>query len=104
MSVSEHPSIAPALSDLVPELQRRYDAFTALGLSLDMTRGKPSSAQLDLANAMLDLPGRDFTAGDRPDPRNTGRAEGLPEMKALFAEMLETTPANVIVGGNSSLQ
>jgi len=104
MSTTEQRSIATDLSALVPQLQSRYDAFKALGLSLDMTRGKPSSAQLDLANAMLDLPGSAFNAADGTDTRNYGGADGLPEMKALFAEMLETTPANVIVGGNSSLQ
>lgn len=98
MSPSERTAMADAL-------QARYDAFKARGLSLDMTRGKPSSEQLDLANGMLDLPGRsDFTAADGTDTRNYGGADGLPEMKALFAEMLETTPASIVVGGNASLQ
>src|SRR5690606_29972252 len=96
------PSERTAMADA---LQARYDAFKARGLSLDMTRGKPSSEQLDLANGMLDLPGQsDFTAADGTDTRNYGGADGLPEMKALFAEMLETTPASIVVGGNASLQ
>lgn len=96
------PSERTALAD---DLQARYDAFKARGLALDMTRGKPSSEQLDLANGMLALPGeRDFTAADGTDTRNYGGADGLPEMKAIFAEMLETTPASVVVGGNASLQ
>jgi DNA-binding transcriptional MocR family regulator len=90
---------------MTQDLQSRYDAFKARGLKLDMTRGKPSADQLDLANAMLDILGRaDVKAADGTDTRNYGGADGLPEMKKIFADMLETRPANVIVGGNSSLQ
>ena len=104
MSTFQSLSAADAAS-LSQQLQARYDAFKARGLKLDMTRGKPSSAQLDLASAMLDLPGAgDFTAADGTDTRNYGGVDGLPEMKAIVAALLETDPANVIVGGNSSLQ
>jgi DNA-binding transcriptional MocR family regulator len=86
-------------------LQARYDAFKARGLKLDMTRGKPSAAQLDLASGMLALPGPDdFMSDDGTDTRNYGGADGLPAMKALFGEMLDVPAANVIIGGNSSLQ
>jgi DNA-binding transcriptional MocR family regulator len=104
--MSTFQSLAAAdAATLARQLQDRYDAFKARGLKLDMTRGKPSSAQLDLASAMLDLPGHaDFTSADGTDTRNYGGADGLPEMKAIVAEMLETAPANVIVGGNASLQ
>ena len=92
-------------SSLADQLQARYDAFKARGLKLDMTRGKPSSEQLDLANGMLELPGRDdYTASDGTDTRNYGGVDGIPEMKELFAEMLDAPPASVIVGGNASLQ
>lgn len=104
--MSTFQSLSPAdIETLTERLQARYDAFKARGLKLDMTRGKPSSAQLDLANGMLDLPGHgDFMSADGTDTRNYGGADGLPEMKAMFAAMLETDPANVIVGGNASLQ
>lgn len=99
-------SLQPAeRATLTRQLQARYDEFKARGLKLDMTRGKPASAQLDLCNAMLDLPGHaDVLSADGTDTRNYGGADGLPEMKALFADILETTAANVIVGGNASLQ
>src|SRR5436190_16767144 len=88
-----------------PDLQARYDAFKARGLKLDMTRGKPSSEQLDLANGLLTvLSEKDYKSSDGVDARNYGGLDGIPEVKAIFAEMLETTPANVVVGGNSSLQ
>ena len=77
----------------------------ARALKLDMTRGKPSSEQLDLSNAILTiLTASDFMAADGTDTRNYGGLDGIPEMKAIFAEMLETSAANVVVGGNSSLQ
>jgi DNA-binding transcriptional MocR family regulator len=86
------------------EYQARYDAFKARGSKLDMTRGKPSSQQLDLADGLLEvLRAGDTKAADGTDTRNYGGLDGLPEMKAIFAAMLETTPAQVIVGGNSSL-
>ncbi|XXY52817.1 aminotransferase class I/II-fold pyridoxal phosphate-dependent enzyme [Sorangium sp. So ce269] len=103
--MTELRSLSPdALASLTRELEARYDAFEARGLKLDMTRGKPSSEQLDLANGMLALPDAgDLTASDGSDTRNYGGLDGLPEMKAIFAELLEVPAAQVIVGGNSSL-
>lgn len=71
-------------------------------LSLDITRGKPSPEQLDLANGLLSLPGDQYVQ-DGTDTRNYGGLDGLPPMKALFAEILEVSADQVIVGGNSSL-
>jgi DNA-binding transcriptional MocR family regulator len=83
----------------------RYQRFKTLGLKLDMTRGKPSSEQLDLARGLLtNVSASDCKAADGTDTRNYGGLDGLPEMKAIFAEMVNTTPAGVVVGGNSSLQ
>jgi DNA-binding transcriptional MocR family regulator len=94
-------------NEIVQRLSRyeeRFAAFRQKGLKLDMTRGKPSDEQLDLANGLTTiLASDDYKAADGTDTRNYGGLDGLPEMKALFAEMLETTAANVIVGGNSSL-
>lgn len=85
------------------ELRAAYDAFRGRGLALDMTRGKPCAEQLDLSLGLLDCLGRDHQAADGTDCRNYGVLEGLPEARALFAELLEVEPAEVIVGGNSSL-
>ena len=53
------------------QTQGRYDAFRQRGLKLDLTRGKPSSEQLDLSNALLALPGEhDYHATDKNDARN----------------------------------
>lgn len=92
------------LQKLIDELQSRYDAYKAQNLKLDMTRGKPCTQQLDVSMDMLDIPGSELRkaySGD--DCRNYGILDGLPEAKALFAEILEVNPEEVIVGGNSSL-
>ncbi len=94
LSVQERQALHQQLSEQHSELK-------AQGLSLDMTRGKPSTEQLDLANALLSK--EDYIASDGTDCRNYGGLDGLPEMKALFAQMLETDASNIIVGGNSSL-
>jgi len=86
------------------QIQLRYDAFTTRGLALDLTRGKPSSDQLDLSNGLLALPGEsDFTAADGTDVRNYGGLQGLPELRALLASLFGLPPAQVVLGDNSSL-
>lgn len=86
------------------QYEAAYQKVLQQGLKLDMTRGKPSNEQLDLANALTTiLAADDYKAADGTDTRNYGGLDGLPEMKAIFAELLETTPESVIVGGASSL-
>jgi DNA-binding transcriptional MocR family regulator len=86
------------------QYEARYAAIKQKGLKLDMTRGKPSNEQLDLANGLVTaLSATDYKSADGTDTRNYGGLDGLPEMKAIFAELLETSPENVIVGGASSL-
>jgi len=86
------------------DYEARFAAIQQQGLKLDMTRGKPSSEQLDLANPLsVALSVDDYKAADGTDARNYGGLDGLPEMKAIFAELLETTPANLVIGGASSL-
>src|SRR5271166_3492951 len=92
------------LAALRGKVQAEYDAFRAQGLKLDMTRGKPAADQLDLANAMLALPGDgDYFSAAREDARNYGALQGLAEARALFSPILGASPENIIVGGNSSL-
>ena len=86
-------------------LRSRYEDFKAAGLSLDMSRGKPDAAQLDLTEDMLGLISKsaDCYSEGGADCRNYGLPDGLPETKRLFAELLEVKPENIIVGGSSSL-
>ena len=86
------------------QVQSRYDGFKRRNLKLDLTRGKPSSEQLDLSNGLLALPGEaDYLAADKTDARNYGVLQGLPELRALLAPLFGVTPAQVVLGNNSSL-
>jgi DNA-binding transcriptional MocR family regulator len=88
------------------EQQRRnYAELQAKKLSLDLTRGKPSPAQLDLSNALLTLPGAgDYRDGDGTDTRNYGGLHGLPELRAIFGELLGIPVPNLIAANNASLE
>jgi DNA-binding transcriptional MocR family regulator len=82
-----------------------YEKLQAEGMKLDLTRGKPSSEQLDLATPMLSLPGaEDFRAADGTDTRNYGGLHGLPELRAIFAPFLQVPVEQLIAFGNSSLE
>ena len=86
-------------------LCKEYEELKALGLKLNMARGKPGSEQLSLSNDMLKVitPDSDFSSQDCPDVRNYGNLCGFAEIKKLFADILEVSPENIFVGGNSSL-
>jgi DNA-binding transcriptional MocR family regulator len=98
------PANPKEVVDSLSQCEASYAAVKQKGLKLDMTRGKPSNEQLDLAAELSTvLTAADYKAADGTDARNYGGLDGLPEMKAIFADLLETTPQNVIVGGASSL-
>lgn len=86
-------------------LNIRYEEFVGQKLKLDMSRGKPGADQLDLSMEMLDYPasGDSCKTQDGMDCRNYGLVDGIPEAKVLFAQMLEVSPKEIIIGGNSSL-
>ena len=89
---------------LYSELRKQYDALCAEGLSLDLSRGKPSGEQLNLSMPMLDNDCTErYIAGDGFDCRNYGVLQGLPEMRAFFSELTGIPAKNIVVGGNSSL-
>ncbi len=86
------------------KVRSEYDALLQKGLKLDMSRGKPCKAQLDLTNDMLTaLSDSSECVCGGVDYRNYGIMDGIPEAKALLAPMLGVTPDDVIVFGNSSL-
>ena len=93
-----------ALAALEARTREAYDAFRARGLKLDMTRGKPSPEQLELASGMLALPGNgDYHTEAGDDARNYGGVQGLPEVRRLFAPMLDAPAEQIVVAENSSL-
>lgn len=85
-------------------LEQQFNEYKAKGLKLDMSRGKPSPDQLDLSMEIMDHYGNEYVSENGTDCRNYGLLDGIPEAKAIFSEMLEVAPEQVIVGGNSSLQ
>lgn len=93
------------------QLQAEYDAvakdFEALkakGLKLDMSRGKPSKAQLDLVSDILTtLTTPEECMADGTDVRNYGELAGLPCARKYFAEILGCQPEECFIGGNASL-
>lgn len=86
-------------------LEQQYKTFCEKGLKLDMSRGKPSKAQLDLSEPMMDVLTSETALVSRlgTDLRNYGALDGIDEAKELIAEILDTNAENVIVYGNASL-
>ncbi|MDC1138910.1 aminotransferase class I/II-fold pyridoxal phosphate-dependent enzyme [Gammaproteobacteria bacterium] len=86
------------------ELQAKYNSIKKLKLNLDLTRGKPSSDQLDLSNlVMINLKSKKDFKLDNADIRNYGEIDGLPSAKKLGSLLLNVKPKNIIVNGTSSL-
>lgn len=81
-----------------------YNTYCTEDLNLDMSRGKPSSIQLDVTEGLLSmLKTCEDCYGEEGDYRNYGILNGIPEARRLFAELFEVDAENVIAGGNSSL-
>jgi DNA-binding transcriptional MocR family regulator len=92
------------LTALHEEQARAYDALLAKGLKLDLTRGKPSPAQLDLSNELLTLPGEGhYMDSTGTDCRNYGGIQGLPAIRTIFAPLLNVPVDQLVAGDNSSL-
>ena len=87
------------------KVQKTYQELKGLGLQLNMARGKPGKAQLDLVSDIFDLMQRpeDYVS-DGIDVRNYGELAGLPAARRLFADILDCRPEQVFVGGCASLQ
>ena len=86
-------------------LQKEFDELKAQGLNLNMARGKPGKAQLDLVSDIFELMQKpeDYVS-DGIDVRNYGEMSGLPAAKRLFADILGCKPQQIFAGGNASLQ
>lgn len=102
MSALQIPAdqLSSMLSDAEADFKRHCDAK----LALDLTRGKPGAEQLDLSNTLDGLLAGHYRSEDGTDLRNYGGLDGLPAAKQLFAQMIDCDAADIVVGGNSSLQ
>ena len=87
------------------KLRQVYKEYQDKGLKLDMSRGKPSAEQLDLAMGLLNALDKEsvMAAENGLDVRNYGGLDGIPEAKRLLAGMMDAKEEQVIVYGNSSL-
>ena len=87
-------------------LLEKYNDYKSQNLSLDLSRGKPNSDQLDISLPLLSeaRPREKCFSENGVDCRNYGVLDGIPEMKRLFADMLGIKEEYIAVGGNSSLQ
>jgi len=91
------------LQSLEQQLAAEYQTILDQHLSLDLTRGKPSSQQLDLSDALDGILQGQYKSPEGTDTRNYGGLDGLPQMRQLGAEVLGLTPNQVLCIGNASL-
>lgn len=87
------------------EVLAQYKDIKAMGMSLDISRGKPCTEQLNLSDGMLTViaDAKDAKTEKGFDCRNYGLLEGIPEAIRLFSELLDIPAENMILGGGSSL-
>ena len=88
------------------ELMSLYNEYKSQELSLDLSRGKPNSTQLDESQELLSVPltREECFSESGLDCRNYGLVDGVPEVKKLLSDIYNIDPKKIIVGGNSSLQ
>ena len=92
------------LDELAAQVRKDYEALKAEGLDLDLTRGKPSKAQLDLSNDLLVLPGRGhYTDAAGNDLRNYGNQKGIKELRDLWGKLTNMDPELLVAADSSSL-
>ena len=85
-------------------MEKQYNEYAKQKRSLNMTRGKPCSEQLDLSSGLMTcLAEDDYRASDGTDCRNYGGLDGIPEARVLFSELLNFPADQIMVLGNASL-
>lgn len=83
----------------------KIEELLANPISINMSRGIPSIATLNLSNPLLDTISStsSFKSSEGIEIRNYGGFDGLKECKRLFADILNTDESHIYIGGNSSL-
>lgn len=90
-------------AELKADAQGKYDELKSRNLTLNLTRGKPSSEQLDICTDLLSLPGENYIDKDDIDCRNYGNLVGLTSIREIWAEVLGVDLKNLIAADSSSL-
>lgn len=90
-----------ARAEFAAQLRSEYEDLKARNLKLNLTRGKPSSEQLDTNTELLSLPGENFHTQDGTDARNYGNLKGISDLREIWAELLDL-PAELVYAGDSS--
>lgn len=92
------------LEQELSHVREEYNELKAMGMTLDMSRGKPNPVQLDLSMGILAQdPSELIITKKGTDVRNYGELAGVDECKQLFADFLGLEQKNIIMGGQSSL-
>ena len=93
-----------AREELTTKVREEYEALKARNLNLDLTRGKPSTEQLDLSDDLLELPGKDtYVDATGTDVRNYGNLQGIKDIREIWGELIGVPAENLYVGDASSL-
>ena len=91
------------LSAQLSHWQGQYGDLNGGNLKLDLSRGKPGVEQVSLSNGLDGILQGNYIAEDGTDTRNYGGTRGIAEARALGAEIMGVSEANIMAAGNSSL-
>lgn len=95
---------AAAREELAAKVREEYETLKARNLDLDLTRGKPSSEQLDLSNDLLELPGKDtYVDASGTDVRNYGNLKGIKDIREIWGDLIGVPVNNLYAEDSSSL-
>lgn len=93
-----------AREELAAKVREEYETLKSRNLNLDLTRGKPSSEQLDLSNDLLELPGKgNYVDADGTDVRNYGNLKGIRDIREIWGELIGVPVDNLYAEDSSSL-
>ena len=93
-----------AREELTAKVREEYEALKARNLNLDLTRGKPSTEQLDLSDDLLELPGKGtYVDATGTDVRNYGNLQGIKDIREIWGELIGVPAENLYAGDASSL-
>ena len=88
-----------ARAELTAKVREEYEALKARNLNLDLTRGKPSTEQLDLSDDLLELPGKDtYVDATGTDVRNYGNLQGIKDIREIWGELIGVPAENLYAG------